>query len=118
MSCTAASSRFVTQCEPGPALRNSRALSAKYSSTLVYRSRWFAERLVSTPVRGLMLGVSCSWNDDTSSATHDGGVAESASSVSGVPMLPAVVARRPRLLSRWPMSAVVVVLPFVPVIAM
>ena len=67
---------------------------------------------------GSMLGVSCSWNDDISSATHAGGVVESASSESGVPMFPAVDARRPSAVSRWPMSAVVVVLPFVPVIAM
>src|SRR4029079_13946808 len=49
--------------------------------------------------------------------THAGGVRESASSVSGVPMLPAVAARRRTAVRRCPTSAVVVVFPLVPVIA-
>ena len=42
-----------------------------------------------------MLGVSCSWKDESSSATQSGRSGRSAISVSGVPMLPASATRRP-----------------------
>jgi hypothetical protein len=64
-----------------------------------------------------MLGVSCSWNDEASRAIQSGWRSRSATSASGVPMLPAATASYPSPSSSFWAIAVVVVLPFVPVIA-
>ena len=71
-----------------------------------------------TPTSGMMPGVSCNWKDDSSSAAQVGGVFMSASSDTGVPILPTSAASCPNARRRWPISAVVVVLPLVPVTAM
>ena len=60
--------------------------------------------------------MSSSWNDESSQTTHASGGAAPTRLVSGRPMLPATSAGTPAASNIAPSSAVVVVLPFVPVI--
>ena len=77
-----------------------------------------ASRLSSTAASGANATVSSSWNDDASQTTSRPGRASPASDVSAVPTLPATATGSPASRWMWPISSVVVVLPFEPVTAM
>jgi hypothetical protein len=71
--------------------------------------------LVSTATRGRSVSTSSSWNDEISQTTHAAGSTAPTSAVRGRPMFPATSAGTPAASNIAPSSAVVVVLPFVPV---
>ncbi len=73
--------------------------------------------LRTTATRGWKVSALSSWKLDTSQTTSPSAGNESACAQSGVPMLPATSTGRGCWASTAPISAVVVVLPLVPVIA-
>ena len=80
------------------------------------RSRWSGETLRSTPTLGASDGVSSIWNEDIS-MTWMRSLAGGSRSRMAVPMLPPICASLPAAWRIWAMSAVVVDLPLVPVMA-
>ena len=72
--------------------------------------------LSNTPTLGASDGVSSIWNDDIS-MTWTRSLAGGARSRMAVPMLPPICTSRPADLRMWAVSAVVVDLPLVPVMA-
>ena len=109
-----ASSWFRTTRPSGTVSSARSALTARYASTVPWRSRWssamFVYRATSTP--RLIVG-SCS--SESSSTTQSSGPSSSDRSTSGVPMFPPRTVGRPPSASIAARSDAVVVLPFVPV---
>ena len=68
-------------------------------------------------MRGLNERIDSSWNDETSATTQSPGSADVVSRISALPMLPPTCTVLPAAANSAPTSAVVVVLPFVPVTA-
>ncbi len=66
-------------------------------------------------MRGRRVSTSSSWKEESSHTTHASAAAEPTRLVSGRPMFPATSAGTPAAANMAPSSAVVVVLPFVPV---
>src|SRR5579862_491668 len=109
------SSRFTTAQSSAPCAAKSRAFVSRYSANVPWRSRWSGVRLRRHPTRGRKRSTHSSWKLDTSTTAISGG--SSSAAINGVPRLPPVKVRRPARASARPTSVVVVLLPFVPVMA-
>ncbi len=68
-------------------------------------------------MRGLNERIASSWNDETSAITQSPGAAANVSAISALPMFPPTRVALPARANILATSAVVVVFPFVPVIA-
>lgn len=111
------SSAFRTAQSSGPWLRKIRALASVYAARLPCRSRWSGVTFSTAATRGRKASVVSSWKLETSATTHPSAGNRSASAASGRPMFPPTKTGRSDSAKSAPVSAVVVVFPFVPVIA-
>ncbi len=82
-----------------------------------WRSRWSGVRFVTSASAGLNATTRSSWNELTSATIAPSAGISAACSQAASPMLPQTHAGRPVAATSRPASAVVVLLPFVPVIA-
>ena len=111
------SSAFRTAQSSGPWLRKIRALASVYAARLPCRSRWSGVTFSTAATRGRKASVVSSWKLETSATTQPSAGNRSASAASGRPMFPPTKTGRSDSAKSAPVSAVVVVFPFVPVIA-
>src|SRR6266850_1266935 len=94
-----------------------RALASRYRANVRCRSRWSGVTFSTAATRGWKASIVSSWNEETSATTRPPAGKSSACAASGVPMLPPTKTGRGCSASSAPVSAVVVVLPLVPVMA-
>ncbi len=93
-----------------------RSLTAAYCSMVPCRSMWSGLRLSSTPIVGARLGARSIWIGRDFEDVQPAGFGGSRASTA-VPMLPPICTSQPAEPKRCAVSAVVVDLPFVPVMA-
>ncbi len=109
------SSRFTTAKSSASCAAKRRAFASPYSAKLAWRSRWSGVRFRRQPTRGRRRSTHSSWKLETSATAISG--AWSSALMSGVPRLPPMKVRRPARSRARPTRLVVVLLPFVPVMA-
>ena len=97
--------------------RKIRAFASVYAARLPWRSRWSGVTFSTAATWGRKASVVSSWKLETSATTHPSAGNRSASAASGRPMFPPTKTGRSDSAKSAPVSAVVVVFPFVPVIA-
>ena len=109
------SSPLTRATQPASWFSKRRSLACAYACRSPCRSRWSSVTFSSTPTSARKRSMCSSWKLESSATTTVPAPASSGTRASACPMLPATTTGRPASRSSAPMSSVVVVLPFVPV---
>ena len=116
MAFTRASDSLMAALSPGRWFWKMRCLAAAYASSEGYRSRWSGVTFSTVAEAQRRETMDSSWKLDSSQTVASSRSPASTRLLSALPRFPPVKTRRPAAASRCPQSAVVVLLPLVPVI--